>query len=60
MSSPLALFAACQPGLEPLLAREVSALGAEAREVPGGVELAGDLALAMRAATAEMLCSTRM
>lgn len=50
MPPSLALFAACNPGIEPLLAREVAGLGAEARETPGGVELAGDLALAMRAA----------
>jgi putative N6-adenine-specific DNA methylase len=50
MPSPLALFAACNPGIEPLLAREVAALGAEARETPGGVEFSGEPALAMRAA----------
>jgi putative N6-adenine-specific DNA methylase len=50
MPPTLALFAACAPGLEPLLAREVAALGAEPREVPGGVELAADARLAMRAA----------
>jgi len=44
------LFAACQPGLEPLLAREVTALGAEGRAVAGGVELSGDVQLALRAA----------
>jgi putative N6-adenine-specific DNA methylase len=50
MPQSFALFAACQPGLEPLLAREIESVGAEAREVPGGVEFSGDVALAMRAA----------
>lgn len=50
MQGPHSLFAACQPGLEPLLAREVGALGAQPREVPGGVDFSGDVALAMRAA----------
>jgi putative N6-adenine-specific DNA methylase len=43
------LFAACQPGLEPLLARELATLGAEARVAGGGVAFEGDLRLAMRA-----------
>lgn len=42
------LFAACQPGLEPLLARELAALGAEPRALAGGVAFAGDVRLAMR------------
>jgi putative N6-adenine-specific DNA methylase len=50
MPKPVSLFAACQPGIEPLLAREVAAFGVEARVVAGGVELAGDVRLAMRAA----------
>jgi putative N6-adenine-specific DNA methylase len=50
MPPPFALFAACNPGIEPLLAREIAALGVEARETPGGVEFSGDLELAMRAA----------
>ena len=33
MPAPLSLFAACQPGLEPLLASEIAALGAEARAI---------------------------
>jgi putative N6-adenine-specific DNA methylase len=48
MSSSFALFAACQPGLEPLLERELAALGAEPRPLAGGVAFAGDLRLAMR------------
>jgi putative N6-adenine-specific DNA methylase len=47
---PRTLFAACAPGLESLLAREVAELGAEPRALPGGVELSGDVRLAMRAA----------
>jgi putative N6-adenine-specific DNA methylase len=50
MPPPFALFAVCQPGLEPLLARELAALGAEPRSVAGGVELSGDVRLALRAA----------
>jgi putative N6-adenine-specific DNA methylase len=49
MSPRLALFAACQPGLEALLAEEVTALGAEPRALAGGVAFAGDSRLAMRA-----------
>jgi putative N6-adenine-specific DNA methylase len=45
----LRLFAACAPGVEPLLADEVAALGAKPNVVPGGVELDGDLKLAARA-----------
>ncbi len=33
------VFAACSPGLEPLLAAEIRGLGHEATETPGGVEL---------------------
>ncbi len=36
------LFAACAPGLEPVLAAELGALGLRARSVPGGAELKGD------------------
>ncbi|MFW6067064.1 MAG: THUMP domain-containing class I SAM-dependent RNA methyltransferase [Myxococcota bacterium] len=44
------LFVACAPGLEPLLADEVRALElGVAREVPGGVELEGDLGVLWRA-----------
>ncbi len=42
------LFAACLPGLEPLLERELAALGAEPRPLAGGVAFAGDLPLLMR------------
>ena len=44
----LDLFASCAPGLEPLLAGEVAALGFSGRAVPGGVELRGDLAAVAR------------
>jgi putative N6-adenine-specific DNA methylase len=50
MRPPLSLFAACQPGLEPLLAREIAGLGAQTSAVPGGVDFSGDVVLAMRAA----------
>lgn len=43
------LFAACAPGLEPLLAEEVLALGATSAIVPGGIEFEGDLAQIYRA-----------
>jgi len=33
------VFAACSPGLEPLLAAEIRGLGHEAAETPGGVDL---------------------
>ncbi|MEO6596341.1 MAG: class I SAM-dependent RNA methyltransferase, partial [Planctomycetota bacterium] len=48
MSPTFALFAACQPGLEPLLARELGALGAESKPLAGGVAFTGDVVLAMR------------
>src|SRR5438105_4367247 len=35
----MALFAVCAPGLEPVLAGEVRALGLAGRAVPGGVEV---------------------
>src|SRR5262245_15716456 len=49
MSAPHDLFAACQPGLEPLLVRELQALGAEPRTLPGGAAFRGDVRLAMQA-----------
>ncbi|HZN37821.1 MAG TPA: class I SAM-dependent RNA methyltransferase [Planctomycetota bacterium] len=49
MSETHDLFAACQPGLEPLLVRELQALGAAPRTLPGGAAFRGDVALAMRA-----------
>jgi putative N6-adenine-specific DNA methylase len=49
MSASHDLFAACQPGLEPLLARELSALGAEPQATAGGVAWRGDVRLAMHA-----------
>ena len=36
------LFAVCAPGLEPVLAAELAALGLQARSVPGGAEVRGD------------------
>ncbi len=48
MPSGFQLFAACQPGLEPLLAAELRALGVQPVPRRGGVELAGDVATAMR------------
>ena len=42
------LFVVCAPGLEPVTAGEVAALGLSGRAVPGGVELQGDLATAAR------------
>ncbi|MBL8756600.1 MAG: hypothetical protein JNK15_25115, partial [Planctomycetes bacterium] len=50
MSAPLPAFAACQPGLEPLLAGELQALGATPRALRGGVAFDGDQALLLRAA----------
>ena len=41
------IFAACAPGLEPMLARELVALGLDGRAVPGGAEASGDDALAL-------------
>ncbi len=48
MSSPLELFAACQPGLEPLLADELQALGAQPTKQRGGVAFRGDQELVLR------------
>ena len=42
------LFAACAPGLEPVLLGEVQALGLRGRALAGGVEIDGDLQEAMR------------
>lgn len=42
-------FASCQPGLEPLLADELSTLGLPGRSLAGGVAFAADLAGVMRA-----------
>lgn len=48
--SSLSLFAACVPGLEPLLLREVAELGAiDPKITPGGVAFRGDLAVLYRA-----------
>jgi 23S rRNA (guanine2445-N2)-methyltransferase len=41
------VFAACAPGLEPTLARELAELGLDAAAVPGGAEARGDDALAL-------------
>ena len=41
------IFAACAPGLEPVLAWELSALGLEARPLAGGVEASGEDAVAI-------------
>ncbi|MEI6131111.1 MAG: hypothetical protein WCR59_13680, partial [Planctomycetota bacterium] len=48
-SAPLALFAACLPGLEPLLAEELRLLGTTPRPLGGGVAFAGDRPLLLRA-----------
>ena len=42
------LFAVCAPGLPPVTAEEVRALGLQGRALPGGVEVPGDLPEAMR------------
>src|SRR5256885_6448755 len=42
------LFAVCAPGLEPVLASEMRALGLPGRALAGGVEVAGGLSEAMR------------
>jgi putative N6-adenine-specific DNA methylase len=41
------VFCACAPGLEPVLAAELAALGLAARAVPGGAEAEGDDAAAL-------------
>ncbi len=45
----LDLFAACLPGLEPLLAAELAALGTEPEPQPGGVAFCGSRELLLRA-----------
>src|SRR5439155_13914106 len=42
------LFAVCAPGLEPVLASEMRALGLRGRALAGGIEVAGGLSEAMR------------
>lgn len=49
MPETFPLFAACQPGLEPLLAAELRALGLAGDEQRGGVAFGGGLAEVMRA-----------
>jgi putative N6-adenine-specific DNA methylase len=49
MPAPFAAFAACQPGLEPLLVGELQALGAAPRALRGGVAFAADQAMVLRA-----------
>ncbi len=49
MTSPLPLFAACQPGLEPFLIAELEALGLHADPVGGGATFEGDVEALMRA-----------
>jgi putative N6-adenine-specific DNA methylase len=49
MEDGFEFFAACAPGLEPLLEGEVARLGATPRVVPGGVEFSGSLELLARA-----------
>ncbi len=44
---PERIFAACAPGLEPVLARELQELGLEVGAVPGGAEAEGADALAL-------------
>ena len=58
--APLVMFAVCAPGLEPLVAGELSALGVESSTaVAGGVSFRGDLDLLMRA-NLQLRCATRM
>ena len=49
VAAPLSLFAACPPGLEPLLADELRALGAAPAPAAGGVAFAADLRLLLAA-----------
>jgi putative N6-adenine-specific DNA methylase len=44
---PERIFAACAPGLEPVLAAELDSLGLEATPLAGGVEAAGEAATAV-------------
>ena len=48
-STPLKLFAICAPGIEPLVARELAALGEHPTIEDGGVGWEGDAASMMRA-----------
>ncbi|MFN8825863.1 MAG: class I SAM-dependent RNA methyltransferase [Planctomycetota bacterium] len=48
MAASFELFAACQPGLEPLLVGELQALGVTATALPGGASFRGDAALVQR------------
>ena len=58
MSDPLSLFATASRGLEPLLAKELTALGAATvKEQGGGVAFTGDLATAYRACLGSRLAS---
>lgn len=58
MTAPLALFATASRGLEPLLAKELAALGAATvKEQGGGVAFSGDLATAYRACLESRLAS---
>jgi putative N6-adenine-specific DNA methylase len=45
--APQRIFAACAPGLEPVLARELATLGLAAHPVAGGAEAAGEDAVAV-------------
>lgn len=47
MPAPEAIFCPCAPGLEPVLAAELRALGLAARAVPGGAEAEGEDAAAL-------------
>jgi 23S rRNA (guanine2445-N2)-methyltransferase / 23S rRNA (guanine2069-N7)-methyltransferase len=58
VSTPLNLFATASRGLEPLLARELTGLGAvTVKEQGGGVAFTGDLAVAYRACLWSRLAS---
>jgi putative N6-adenine-specific DNA methylase len=46
-TAPQRIFAACSPGIEPVLARELEALGLSARAVAGGAEAEGPDAWAL-------------
>ncbi|MBM4062037.1 MAG: class I SAM-dependent RNA methyltransferase [Planctomycetes bacterium] len=48
MQQPFAAFASCQPGLEPLLAGELAALGLPGEAQPGGVAFAADVPALLR------------
>jgi putative N6-adenine-specific DNA methylase len=45
--TPERIFAACAPGLEPVLAAELAALGLDARPLAGGAEASGEAAAAV-------------